>query len=194
MGRLDRIAEGDAVARGSGARWILRNATRVEHDQVDAAFGAHDVTTLDGYGRFLVAQSGALIGVEQTIEAAGGAVLMSDWPARRRGDLLLEDLAELGLGPAEPVSPPDLATDAEVLGAAYVLEGSRLGGVVLSGQIPVTAPRRFLAADGTGPRWRALTELIDARLVDEAEIAAAVAAARAVFSCFHQAALRSASA
>ena len=80
------------------------------------------------------------------------------------------------------------ASDAEILGAVYVLEGSRLGGAVLFRSAPFDAPRRFLEPDGAGPRWRSLVALMDARLTDDREIEAAVRSARAVFNCFHQAA------
>ena len=181
-------------AHRAGARWTLRDSTRPDHDQVDAAFAAHDLSTVDGYGRFLAAQARAFVAIERAVEAAGASVLIGDWAERRRADLLLEDLADLGLEPGGQIAAPAMATDAAVLGAVYVLEGSRLGGAVLSGQAPENAPRRFLGSEGAGPRWRTLVALIDDRLTGEGDIADAVGAARSVFQCFHRAAMGSAAA
>lgn len=182
------ITESDVTAFGTSARWALRDATRDEHDRVDAAFLAHDLSTMDGYGRFLGAQSRAFIAIERAAEAAGAAELIEDWADRRRADLLLEDLAELGVDLPAPVAPPVLETEAEILGAVYVLEGSRLGGAVLFRTAPYDAPRRFLEPEGVGPRWRSLVALLDARLTADDQIADAVRSARSVFNCFHEAA------
>ena len=187
MGYQD-ISDSVSAAPQPGARWTLRDATRDEHDRVDAAFAAHDLSTADGYGRFLGSQSRAFVAIERAIEAAGVAALIPDWSERRRADLLLEDLAELGVEPPRSVTAPALISEAEVLGAVYVLEGSRLGGAVLFRTAPYDAPRRFLEPEGVGPRWRALVALLDARLIDPDQIAAAVRTARSVFGCFHEAA------
>lgn len=182
------MTEGRADRPALGARWALRDATRHEHDQVDAAFSTHDLSTIDGYGRFLSAQSRAFIAIERAADAAGAGALIADWDDRRRADLLLDDLADLGMEAPASIAPPVITSDAEILGAVYVLEGSRLGGAVLFRSAPFDAPRRFLEPDGAGPRWRSLVALMDARLTDDREIEAAVQSARAVFNCFHQAA------
>ena len=75
-----------------------------------------------------------------------------------------------------------------------MIEGSRLGGAFLSEQAPEHAPRRFLGADGAGPRWRSLVALLDDRLASDRDIQAAVTSARSVFACFHRAAAGSAAA
>lgn len=174
--------------RVQGARWALRDATRDEHDAVDSAFGRHDLSSLAGYSRFLDAQARAFVAVERAIDASGATGVIQDWHERRRADLLLADLNDLGLTAPAPVEPPVLTSEAEVLGAVYVLEGSRLGGAVLFRTAPFDAPRRFLEPDGTGPRWRSLVALLDARLIDTDQIDAAVRSARSVFRCFHEAA------
>ncbi len=188
MGRQSNSSQDQACETASGARRALRDETRQAHDRVDAAFGAHDLSTLDGYARFLSAQSRAFVAVERAAEAAGVAGLIEDWPLRRRADLLLEDLAEMGVAAPRTIQAPPMTSEAELLGAVYVLEGSRLGGAVLGRNIPDQAPRRFLGGDGAGPRWRALTALLDARLVAADQIADAVRSARSVFDCFDQAA------
>ena len=174
--------------RVRGARWALRDATRDEHDAVDSAFGRHDLSRLQGYSRFLDAQARAFVAVERAIDASGATAVIADWPERRRADLLLADLNDLGVTASASVEAPVLTSEAEVLGAIYVLEGSRLGGAVLFRSAPYDAPRRFLEPEGTGLRWRSLVALLDARLIDKDQIDAAVRSARSVFRCFHEAA------
>lgn len=155
---------------------------------MDAAFSAHDLSTVEGYGRFLSAQSRAFVAIERAVDAAGAGALLADWQSRRRADLLLEDMADLGLAAPQMIEPPVLSNEAEVLGALYVLEGSRLGGAVLFRSAPFDAPRRFLEPGDAGPRWRSLVELLETRLTDDQDVEAAVRSARSVFNCFHEAA------
>lgn len=170
------------------ARLKLREGTRRDHDQVDAAYAGFDLSTSRGYGEFLSAQARAFLPMEAAVERAGAALLFDDWGARRRAHLLRADLAELGLAEGDALDAPAFPSAAAVLGAVYVLEGSRLGGAMLRRAIPAGAPMRFLGGDDHGPRWRALTQLLDERLTGAGELGAAVAAARSVFQCFHEAA------
>lgn len=184
----ERISDETGEYRVLSARLQLREGTRRDHDQVDAAYAGFDLSTTRGYGEFLSAQARAFLPMEAAVERAGAALLFDDWDARRRGDLLRADLAELGLAPADLLEAPAFPSAAAVLGAVYVLEGSRLGGAVLRRAIPPGAPMRFLGGDEHGPRWRALTQLLDERLTGAPDLDAAVAAARSVFQRFHDAA------
>ncbi len=171
------------------ARTALRTATRAEHDRVDAEFSAHDLNSRDGYARFLRAQAAAHLPVERAIEAAGATDLLPDWAARRRADALLADLAELGVAPAAEENFTIGRGEASLLGAIYVLEGSRLGGAVLRRQISAGLPARFLSPGAPGA-WRSLTDRLDERLRSPAAIDEAIASARAVFACFEAAGSR----
>lgn len=171
------------------ARTALRTATRAEHDRVDAEFSAHDLDSRDGYARFLRAQAAAHIPVERAIEAAGAAELLPDWPARRRADALLADLADLDMTPAREEHFTIDRSEAALWGAIYVLEGSRLGGAVLRRQISAGLPARFLSPGEPGA-WRSLTDRLDERLRSAAAIGEAITSARAVFACFEAAGSR----
>ncbi|WP_234419215.1 biliverdin-producing heme oxygenase [Sphingomonas sp. EC-HK361] len=174
------------------ARSALRHATSADHERVDAAFSRFDLASRDGYGAFLVAQAAAHLPVEAALDAAGVARVLPDWPQRRRGDRLRADLAAMGLEPAaaEPAAgaciqalSAALADEAGMLGAVYVLEGSRLGGVLLRRSVPDGLPVTFLEA-GDSAAWRTLLVTLDERLCSEQDINLAVSAAARVFAVF----------
>jgi heme oxygenase len=172
------------------ARAALKAATAAEHERVDALFSRFDLSGPAGYGSFLLAQAAAFLPIEDTLEEAGAAGLVHDWPGLRRSHYLREDLESLGLEEPVPLPPPDFPVPASVLGGIYVLEGSRLGGAVLKRTLFVTAPRRFLSAPQTAGSWRKLLETLDQSLYDPEMIEAAAQAARGVFQRFEAGALR----
>jgi len=167
------------------ARAALREATAEAHERVDRVFARYDLTDPAGYRAFLLAQAEAFLPVEAALEAGGIAELVPDWPGRRRAALLLSDLADLGVSPAAGASPR-LAGSAALLGAAYVLEGSRLGGALLKRGLPDTLPKRFLEAPQEPGAWRKLLALLEEFLYDPDIIAAACGSANAVFDLFER--------
>ena len=77
--------------------------------------------------------------------------VITDWPDRRRSSLLRDDLETLGAALPTLVVPPSFAGPDDILGGLYVLEGSRLGGAMLSRSVGLGLPHRFLgAAQPTG--------------------------------------------
>lgn len=167
-------------------RLRLRDATRAEHDAVEDLYAHFDLGRLADYGAFLACQAAAHIPIEDALGSAGAAGVLGDWPARRRGHLLLADLEALGVAPGPAVSSPVFDSRAAVLGGLYVLEGSRLGGAVLRRTIPEGAPVKFLSAPTPPGAWSRFVALLEDELGREADLAAAVAAARAVFGAFEQ--------
>ena len=171
------------------ARQALRVATARDHDRVDTAFGGFVLSDRARYVDFLLAQSEAFLPVEAAIDRAPPLAMLDDWADRRRSALLRDDLSDLGAAP-RPVDPlPDLASPEEVLGAIYVLEGSRLGGRMLERSVPAELPRRFLGASSP-VAWRRLIEVLDRALVSDEQRDAAIAAARRVFTLFEDGARR----
>lgn len=172
------------------ARTRLRADTQAEHERVDQLFSRFDLGTADGYAAFLTAQAAAFLPVEAALDEAGASDIVSDWPARRRGALLRDDLRALGR-PVPAQGPDDcrLSGSADLLGALYVLEGSRLGGALLKRQVAPDRPRRFLDAPQLPGTWRSLLMLLDKELHRPEELRAAVGAARGVFRRFEAAAL-----
>ena len=181
--------------RRTSVRWRLREETRAEHERLDAAITALDLTTRQGYRAFIAVNASVLPGLEAAIAGAGIERALPDWPARARADALMADASGMGVeAPAAvPVEPP--ASPAAAMGAAYVLEGSRLGGVLLdrralaSGDADVEANRRFLT-HGAGSRlWPDFLAALDAAVPDEVAHEA-VEGARAAFLAYEEAVRR----
>ncbi|HEY6917186.1 MAG TPA: biliverdin-producing heme oxygenase [Allosphingosinicella sp.] len=176
-------------------RQELRAATADEHERVDRLFSMFDLGTDEGYRAFLSAQAWAYLPVEKALDTAGAARLIDDWRERRRAHLLLADLEELGAGRMEssaqshrgvPVfsAREGCERDAAILGALYVLEGSRLGGAVLKRRLPPGMPVRFLGTPQSPGAWRKLLEILDECLYEPERLAVAVGTARDVFMRF----------
>lgn len=146
-----------------------------------------DLGRREGYAGFLLTQAAAFAAVEAELDRAGADGLIEGWTIRRRSDALRRDLEQLGLEFPASGPAPVLTTPAEVLGAAYVLEGSRLGGAMLIRTVGLGLPTAFLTP-GSPEAWRAFVSLLDQRLVSEQSVARAVTAASAVFALFEQAA------
>ncbi|WP_407293868.1 biliverdin-producing heme oxygenase [Stutzerimonas zhaodongensis] len=134
----------------------LRAATAQQHERVDAAFSAYRLDEPDGYRAFLQAHAQALIPLEIALEQAGIETMLDDWPQRSRRQVLLEDLQALGC--LEPTPPPlgSALSSGWCWGAAYVIEGSRLGGRVLARRVAEanpSAPLRYLSHSSAKPLW-----------------------------------------
>ena len=169
-------------------RQALRSATADWHDRVDRAFSRFDLGDRASYGRFLMAQAGAHLAVEAALESGDVASVLADWPARRRSQLIRNDLAALGLSAPRAVAIPGFEGVPALLGAVYVLEGSRLGGALLKRSVPADFPTSFLGAGNAGA-WRRLLEALEEKVRTEDETTAATSAACRVFTLFEGAAL-----
>jgi heme oxygenase (biliverdin-IX-beta and delta-forming) len=173
------------------ARAFLRSSTAEAHERVDSSFSRFDLSDAAGYGRFLRAQAAAFLPVEEVLDSAGAADLIPDWPQRRRADLLRADLAALSVTLPEPFSPVlFIESKASMLGAAYVVEGSRLGGALLKRSVPAGLPSQFLDGRQSAGSWRNFLKLLDQFLVRPNDLEAAAEAARQVFTRFELAAKR----
>lgn len=175
----------DDASRRTGLRWHLRRETNSLHEAADALGGAHDLGTLAGYRGFLRAHARALPALEAACDAAGLATLLPDWPRRRRAAALAADLAALRVAP--PPSPPlAFAGLEEALGAAYVLEGSRLGNALLLRGV-VTEARgavAYLSHDPGAGGWPAFLGLLEKALPGPENWPQAARGARLAFEHF----------
>jgi heme oxygenase len=166
------------------ARAQLREATAAAHQEVDAIFSAFPLGEAEGYRHFLLAQAAAFLPIEAALDASGAGALIPDWQERRRSQLLRQDVTDLGLALPEPIQPPSFDSREALLGGVYVLEGSRLGGALLSRQLPSGLPSAFMAGPSYSARWRKLLEELERLLYRPDQIGAAVEAANHVFSRF----------
>ena len=114
-------------------------------------------------------------------------------PPVDRAGRIARDLAALGAAVPEPPPEPPFgpSTDAEALGALYVVEGAALGGNVLAKHIGRTLGLTsehglaFFSSDGAnaGPRWKAFVGVLEA---SEASPDAVVDGAVRTFNAFAQ--------
>jgi heme oxygenase len=172
------------------ARLALREATAEAHERVDRLFSGLRLNDPDDYRLFLLAQAAAHLPVEAALDQAGAERHLPCWPERRRAALLRADLAEMGASEPAHFISPSFSSAAEILGAIYVLEGSRLGGAVLKRALDPSSPRRFLTAPQPPGGWRSLGHQLDAALTEPALLSAAMRAARGVFEVFYEAGQR----
>lgn len=172
------------MPRAMSAHAALRAATAPNHEAVDQAFGSFDLADAGAYGRFLTAHARALPAIEAALAGIAGVP-----PIRPRTPLLHADLAALGLAIPDPLpfaAPADRAT---AFGAAYVIEGSRLGGGMLARRVPPGLPHAYLSATHEPGEWRAFGQALDAASEgDPVWLDRAIAAARTVFDLYAEAA------
>lgn len=134
----------------------LRRVTAASHDAVDAAFGAHDLSDRAAYRAFLRAHARALPAAEAAMAALPFARTLPP-----RTPLIAADLATLG-DPLPDALHFAVSNDAARWGVLYVVEGSRLGGAMLSKRVPADLPRAYLAAVHPPGQWRSIRAAIDA--------------------------------
>jgi heme oxygenase len=168
---------------------MLRAATIDLHAAVDARFSRGWNRDAKGYAAFLVALARVVIPLERALETAGVAKLLPDWADRRRSDALAEDLASLD-EPLSPIHVEPLAGEAQMFGALYVLEGSRLGGKLLLKRAlehpdeRVRAATRYLSHGADRNLWPSFVQRLDASAAVAEAPDDAVAAARWAFMLF----------
>ena len=165
----------------------LREGTRDEHERLDALFATFALGDRDQYAAFLAAHAAALLPLEAALDAAAAERLVPDWAERRRGPAIRADLAELGAVVPTSVAVPALSGDAAILGAIYVVEGSRLGGRFLARAVAPGLPKSYLDAPQAAGNWAKLLARIDPLLYDPGDLSVAIDAARAVFASFEAA-------
>ena len=168
------------------AHQMLRAGTAGVHERLDQLFGGFDLADADGYGRFLTGHAAALFAVERALDVAGMAALLDDWPDRRRSGLIAADLAALGLPAPAPAPLAPLDDAGAAWGAAYVVEGSRLGGALLARQVADGLPKAYLATPLPKGAWRKFLVMLDEALYGHVMRASALSAALAVFTTFEE--------
>ena len=169
----------------SSAQIILREATKDAHGRVDAAFVEFSLIDRSLYRSFLRAHARALIPIETLLLAAPSLPV---W--RPRAILLTEDLAALDAVMPVPLAVKELNSRGNLHGMLYVLEGSRLGGGILSRRVGEGFPTAFLSATHQPGEWRSLLSTLDRRAGDEPSpwMDEAVAGARCAFELYVKAA------
>ncbi|MCQ8783637.1 biliverdin-producing heme oxygenase [Aurantimonas sp. CSK15Z-1] len=174
-------------------RHRLRDETRPAHEALDGCFvGMDDPAGRATYERFLVMNHACHWRLEPMLEQSELATFLPEIAARARRGALSEDLAAMRLTPLEPLAfalPPDLP---HAIGAAYVLEGSRLGGRFIHrrfkqlrlSEVWTGLSQRFLALGEEPDFFRAFMTRIDSLTMSPTQSNACVEAAASVFGYF----------
>jgi heme oxygenase len=143
----------------NSVRERLREATADFHAELDGIAEALLARGATGYARFLAGQGAVVIPLEKRLEISGIEKILPDWGQRARRYDLKADLREIAQ-PCDFLEVPLFRLPAELLGAAYVLEGSRLGAALLLRSLNMSTATRFLRhGQGKGLWPRFLHEL-----------------------------------
>lgn len=181
------IALGDIAAR-------LRRETAPEHAAIERASGIlHQGLTCDEYRRYLERWFGFLAPLEAELQRLQvWSALGLNASERGKRQSLESDLGELGaIVCALPLAGlPELRSVAEAVGSAYVIEGSTLGGRVLSRHVQTClgaqVPRSFLEVYGhdTGHRWHAFRAALASYALGRETQDRVIAGAKCTFRTF----------
>ncbi|MCG2593639.1 biliverdin-producing heme oxygenase [Ramlibacter sp. XY19] len=167
----------------------LRQATRERHARIDTLMDLRRMGDRARYGRILQAFHAFLAPWEQSVANALPAHRHAWLHGRSRRHFLQEDLAALALPPlAAKPAVPRLQGNAAAWGSLYVIEGSALGGQVISralagaGLAPGMGSSYFHGwGDDTPGMWRDFRSELRSELAAPACVETACAAACATF-------------
>lgn len=171
---------------------MIREATRTSHSRLDVALSRLDIAIPLYYEAFLRSQAEALFPIEAALEAGGIENLIPDWTLRVRTPALERDLATLGIV-SKPLPTPDFKSAAEMLGAVYVLEASRMSERVMLARLAENPDSDMMNATaylrhGFGKRfWPSFLTLLENHPEALADPAGVVRGAEIAFAMFEDA-------
>jgi heme oxygenase len=173
-----------SIADGcSSVRDKLRETTAGAHAELDGVAETLLSQGSDGYSRFLAALGAVIIPLEKRLEMSGIENVLPDWSMRARRYNLKADLRELARA-CEFVEAPAIRAPAELLGAAYVLEGSRLGASLLLRALRPSTATRFLRHGQCKGLWPSFLGVLETNADVRLHFDQTRAAAVAVFGLF----------
>lgn len=172
----------------------LKAATESLHSRLDAHVDeAGFLKTMDGYRDYLLRTFHARVAVEAALDRSGAERLYPAWPARRIGDALRRDLADLELAAeAGPAPSRETMGTGAMLGALYVLEGASIGARVIArraaalGVGPGHGARHLHAQADDAQAFRSFLEVLEGVELDERGEAECERAAIATFESFER--------
>ena len=183
-----------AIATGGAALARLRSAMRPHHERIETVVDLmHPGLTPAAYQRFLERSYGFISACERALDHDGAPAPL-ELRKRLKTPLLVADLQALGLTPSqiaalpEPSELPPITRWPDALGYCYVLEGSTLGGQVLSRHLSSTlavpsGALTFLRSyeREVGPMWKTMLGVLEAALADESAEQPITESARSTF-------------
>lgn len=167
----------------------LRAATREHHARIDRLMDLRRMRERRHYAEVLRVLDAFLAAWEPAVAATLPARWHGWLQARSRRSFLRADLHALGVPPArEAATAPALRGAAAAWGSLYVMEGSALGGQVLTRSLAEAGLRPDGGSayfhgwgDATGPMWREFRTLLEAQLAGPHAVAEACDAACRTF-------------
>jgi heme oxygenase len=173
-------------------RETISDATRTSHRKLDVALSRLDLSIPLYYEGFLRSQAEALFPIEAALEAGGIEHHIPDWQLRVRTPALTRDLDTLGIV-CNPMPMPDFKSTAEMLGAVYVLEASRMGERVMLARLAEHPDSEAMNATaylrhGFGKRfWPSFLTLLENHPTAQDDPAGIVRGAQIAFAMFEDA-------
>lgn len=169
-------------------RLALKAATDDLHCELDEKLSDLDLGKTTDYRRFLGFHARTIPSMEEALARSDLDEIVEEWSDHRRSRAIAADLEALGESMPRPTPPPVISSIAELLGAAYVLEGSRLGGRLLRRRVGKGLPASFLSDKDSLGSWPSLLAAIECSLASDALLTEAKSAARRTFVWYLQAA------
>ena len=178
----------------------LRLRTRAAHERLEAVVDLSSLTaSRAAYAETLSVFYGIYAVLEPDLwQAVPWALLGIEGEPRRKLPLLIEDLAALGIDYRDlPVCSqiPDATSVERALGSLYVLEGSTLGGKLISRELQrsLGLQSRFFSSYGAsvGPMWRDFTHALNRFAEQHGGLDQTIAAANDTFLLFEREVSRS---
>ncbi len=175
-------------------RETISDATRTSHRRLDLAMSSLDVGRPDYYEAFLRGQAEALFPLEAALTARGIEHHLPDWPLRVRTPALEHDLSAMAIV-CNPQPLPEFQTTADMLGAVYVLEASRMGARVMLARLAEHPDSNAMNATaylrhGFGKRfWPSFLNALESHPDAQADAAGVVKGAEIAFAMFEKALL-----
>lgn len=166
-------------------RTQLREATREEHDALDAEMRATGWQDRTSYGRFLQLQHAA----RHPLESWAKTDCPEEIAPPGQIHLIERDLKALGCTPLDTSENFSLPGDAEPIGFAWAIAGSSLGNRAILREVErdsgTEMPCAFLRDEGMTAFWQSLRVALE-RPVSDHHASGAALAARAVFDHFRK--------
>lgn len=134
-------------------------------------------------------------GLEEEIDQYINPAYLADYAKRRKTDALVKDIVDLGgvlQSKASGVDLPQLKNHLQAFGALYVIEGSTLGGQIISkmmakqldlqGDIGLTFFKGY--GDNSVPMWNVFKQALNAQTQTQEDVSTVTATANETFLKF----------
>lgn len=172
----------------------LKQETQDDHRAVEGTLALmHEDLNVTQYIGCLLQMYGMVSAWEEESLKVAPGWIRPQLMARKRKNMLERDLAWFGAESRDDLRPvlPEMKDQPSLLGAMYVMEGSTLGGQLISRQLQKTlhlcegnGDAYFRGhGDQTGPMWREFCEVLKMRVTDE-EAESVVLSAKAMFATY----------